>query len=537
MKKVKPDLLQFFKDLHPIFIKDYKIINDQTLEVQTNLPNLWKNINFLQPIEDFSTDIESFENAQKKMLEIANIMVKSMSTIPILHAAHEMGYETTQLFMNRGINTASKLLNRYYSIGIGKEACVTVSAASSGDAYLSQKTQKDKWLTNTFIQGIDLPIAKWALVKSKDQLDSLAQEIGLPLVMKPVGLTGGHAVFVGLKTVQELKETYDKIHKYFDEMERPKAEWQKKIIVQALVHGDDYRVLVINGKVEIATHRIPARVIGDGKNTVRKLIEIENRNPQRNVMLPTHTLKQIVIDDELEKVVKEQELSLDSVPGKDKIVQVRKVASMSQGGITADVTDKIHPQIQLICESIASTIHANVLGVDVLCENISKPLTPDNGCIIEMNTMPETYLNTYPVIGKQYPDAGKKILAGLLKPKVHTNRVVAIGNIDSEVLEEQINQHLESPGKIGGYYDGKIMINRYEINSNLSTESAVLSLKKNRSLDTILLHYKDTDEVEKNGVGFNEIDLLVVAAPSLAMLKAKIDLYKSKKLIRQVVTI
>jgi cyanophycin synthetase len=74
---------------------------------------------------------------------------------------------------------------------------------------------------------------------------------------------------------------------------------------------------------------------------------------------------------------------------------------MSQGGITEDFTDQVGPEIKYIVESIASSIHAFVVGVDILCRDISKPLTKDNGGIIEINTKPEAYLNLYPVIGKQ----------------------------------------------------------------------------------------------------------------------------------------
>lgn len=532
MEAVKPDLLDFFKNLHPVFMEGYKITGT-TFEVQTHLPNLWKNETFLQAIEDFSTGKKSLDDAKTSILEVTKLLVSSMSTIPVLHAAHQMGYETHQFYVNKGI-LPKKLLNKYYSIGIGKEAQVTVAAGSTLDSILAFKTQRDKSFTNQFIEEMDFPIAKWALVESRDDLPRIAEEIGLPLVMKPVGLTAGHGVYVGLKTVKELEETYDKIHKYFDEMEHPKAAWQKKIIVQEVVKGDDYRVLVINGTVEIATHRIPARVVGDGKHTIRELIDIENQNPARDITLPTHTLKFIVIDDDLIKIVRDNGFELDDIPEKDEIVYVRKVASMSQGGITADVTDKIHPQTKLICEAIGKTVHACVLGVDVLCQDISKPLTPENGSIIEMNTMPEVYLNAFPVIGKQYPDIGKTVISSLISKDLHTNRVVAVGNIENKEVERIVVESLGKQEKIGSLRSGVISINGNEINKDVETESGVLSLKKNRSLDTIVLHYDNVAEIEENGLGFDTIDLLVATKGEYEKIKDKIDEYKSNNLITKV---
>ena len=43
---------------------------------------------------------------------------------------------------------------------------------------------------------------------------------------------------------------------------------------------------------------------------------------------------------------------------------MRKVASMSQGGITEDFTDSVGSEIKYIVESIAKSTHAFALGVD-----------------------------------------------------------------------------------------------------------------------------------------------------------------------------
>lgn len=539
MDTVKPELLDFFRKLHPVFMIDYAIISSKTLEIQTHIPFLWKKPEMLQPLEDYSTGKKELEDAKTEMLEMVSLIVKSMSSIPILSAAHKMGYETNQFYTNNKI-LSKKLLNRYFNIGIGHEAGVTVAASSTADSVLAFKTQRDKWFTNQFIESMGIPIAAWEHVESREDLPEIAKRIGFPCVIKPVGLTGGHAVFVGIKDLKELEEAYDKIKEAV--AEKPALSlWQAEIIVQKKIEGNDYRVLVVNGKVEIATHRIPARVIGDGKHTIKELIEIENKNPARNTSLPTHTLKYIVIDDELIKVVRSNGHELDDVLKKDEIVYVRRVASMSQGGITADMTDKIHPQTKLICESIGKSIHCNVLGVDVLCKDITKSLTPDNGCIIEMNTMPETYLNAFPVIGKQYPDIGEKIIQGTINTKAHTNRVVVIGNIkdiNPEQAYDEIANLPQKPQCTGKLSEGKLIIDSYEINSQItSIEDAVLALKKNRLLDTIVLHYKDSPEVEENGLGFDTVDLLLISKQEFEKIGKTLDQYTKDGKITKLVQI
>src|SRR4030042_2583145 len=86
MEAVKPELLDFVKNLHPVFMVDYQIVEGKTLEVQTHLPNLWKKEDMLQPIEDFSTGKADFDSAKAQVLSIILLLVSSVATIPILKA-------------------------------------------------------------------------------------------------------------------------------------------------------------------------------------------------------------------------------------------------------------------------------------------------------------------------------------------------------------------------------------------------------------------------------------------------------------------
>jgi cyanophycin synthetase len=538
MEKVKPELLDFYKDMHKIFLKDYEIKDDSILSVKTEIPSLWKLPEFLQAIEDYSTDTITLKEAKKKTLEITKKQIYSMSSVPIFEAAQNRNKETIQLFTNEAI-LSKNIMNRYFTVGIGHEYGIFVSAASSGDSSLAKKVQKNKSWTNQLIESMELPIAKWAKVEKKEDLEEIAKDIGFPLVIKPVGLTAGHGVHVGINTLEELQEAYDSIQEYFKNMKYPKAGWQKRIIVQKMVPGDDHRILVVNGKVEIATHRIPARVKGDGRHTIEQLIELENKNPQRDKSKPTHTLKPIKINEKLKSVINENGYKLSDIPEEDEIVYVRKVASMSQGGITADVTDKLNPQIKYICESIAQSIQANVLGVDVLAVDISKPLTKKNGSIIEMNTMPEIYLNAFPVIGKSYPDIGEKILDGMIDPDRHTNRIVALGEFSPEELLQIARENLENTETIGIYSENALFVNGEKLNDKINIHNGVLGLKKNGALDTIVLNYKNQTEVANNGLGFNLIDLVVIKDETedefSPKLKKKLEKYQKAQKINKII--
>ncbi len=537
-EKIETKLIDRFKDLHPVFMKSYSI-NGTVVTIQTNIPHLWKNSEFAKHLELCALGNETYEQAENAMMEYARLILGSMTTIPLLDAAHNLGYETLQLYVNEGTLT-KKGWNLDYSIGIGAEQQLIHSASSSGDAAFAQKTQKTKILTNQFLEEMGLPLAAWSPVASREDLPAIADKLGFPLVMKPVGLTGGHGVQIGMKTIKELEDAWDRIHYYYEhEMKFPelKSAWQKEILVQRVLKGNDYRILLIDGKFEIATHRQQARVIGDGKSTIEQLIQKENTNPARDIRLPIHTLKPIVIDEDLKKVLEKQDLSLEQVPAEGAYVRVRDVASMSQGGITEDVTEKVCPQIRYLAETIASSIHAHVLGLDILCVDITKPLTLENGGIIEMNTMPEMYLNTFPVVGKQYPEVHEKMITSLMGNTPRTHRIVILGSINEDTIRETIAQALPEHGRIGSLHKGTYSIEGEVIQTGLSTHEGVLCLKKNASLNTIVLHYDTIEEVSENGFGFNTIDLFITNDPNKEKIANTISQLQNENLIHKLITI
>lgn len=502
---LKPDIIEMVKGFHPVFLENYTISGEK-VSIQTKLPKLWREI--LVAVENEATGQWSSELAQKYVKEtVLTKQIKSMSTIPILHAAHRMGLETIQFLVKEGMSELP--INRYYSIGVGHEAQITLSVGSSKDSAVGKTVQRDKILTNMLIERLNLPIANWARITSKEEIKGLFNKFNKPVVIKPTGLVGGAGVTTKIDTYEKALKAYEYALGIVNSKER--KDWQKSIMIQEQVEGEDYRILVINGKMEIATKRIPAFVTGDGIKSVKELIERENNDPRRDINNPAHILKPIQIDNPLIELLEENSISLDHIPAKDEKVQLRKEASMSRGGITEDFTDSVHPQIKYIVETLAKTIKVYVLGVDVLCKDISKPLNTDNGSIIECNTMPEAFLNFYPVIGKSHPEAGETFVRGLVNTENPTKKLVFLGGNLSKVqslLKMQIDGFKTET--IGLYSGGATYINDIEISSNHPTADSVEGLKLNGTLTTIVLHYQTREEIQENGLGFDQVDRIII---------------------------
>ena len=498
-------LLQLIHSFHPIFLEEYKY-EENTLKIYSNLPFLWEELGKV-----LEQDLP-YNKTLEQCLEIIKLRVSSMSTIPLLFAAHKLGYETTPTMTKNESLTYTPSFNRHYTVGCGKGSEIIYSISSSKDSKIAKEIQRDKWSSNLLIEKLGLPLPAWEIIDSFTEIEEIWKRFDKPVVIKPTGLTGGSGVCIGIKTIEEAKEAYKYAKQVIDTKIR--KDWQTKVMIQEQVSGEDYRLLVIDGHLEIVTKRIPAFVIGNGKDTITKLIEDTNKDPRRDTTSPAHTLKPIEIDQPLKAYLKEQNLELDSIPDKDQKIPVRKVASMSQGGITEDFTDKVGPEIKSIVESIASSIHAFALGVDVMCKDISKPLTKDNGAILEINTMPEAYLNLFPVIG---PDRG--YVADTYIKKLLTNnktkKIVVIGHSSYDIpttLKQKtlLSSYLRDEDTVGEYKDGEIRINSLVLNKGLTKRQGIEALKLNASLDAIIIHHRNWEEVIKDGLGLNKIDLLMV---------------------------
>ncbi|HOU76274.1 MAG TPA: hypothetical protein PK957_04090 [Candidatus Dojkabacteria bacterium] len=336
-------------------------------------------------------------------------IIGTASAIPILDAAIAKDYPIT-------IQKIGK--NYYKHFGYGKGSQYIQSTSSSVDSKFAKKFQNDKAITNEIAESLLIPVPKWKIVNTEKELIKAYSKFSKhDIVIKPYNLTRGVGVFVGIKNLKDAIDKFNNIKKLYEL--RGYDQNDQKILIQERVYGNDYRILCINGKLEIATLRTPAYVIGDGKLSIQELIEVENQNPARNENNLFRTLKPIIIDNTMLEMLEDQKITLQTIPTKGTVVPIRKTASVSQGGFTEDVTSKVNNTTRTMCELIAKQLNAFTLGIDIMCKDITKPLNNKNGYLIEVNTAPEMYLNIFPYKGRNQKEKGLTFLRALLpqKPK------------------------------------------------------------------------------------------------------------------------
>jgi cyanophycin synthetase len=240
-----------------------------------------------------------------------------------------------------------------------------------------------KNLTYQVLRADNLLIPQFIQLKQLKQLKC-------PWTIKPVNQTMGRDVFLKIKNKKELQKIAKWLFKKYHQL-----------IVEEFVQGKDYRLLILEGKLIGAVKRIPARIKGDGTHNIKQLINLSNQTRRRTKAKGLSPfLKKIKTDLPMKKYLAQKNLGLNSIPPKNKIIQLRQNANFSTGGEIEDVTNLVHPENIKIAGRAIKAMGLELGGVDVISQDISQPLTKNKGKIIEINAIPSLWLHHFPNYGQ-----------------------------------------------------------------------------------------------------------------------------------------
>lgn len=263
-----------------------------------------------------------------------------------------------------------------------------------------------KHVTKTILRfnGINAP--KGIIAKdSDDAIESVKEEcLSYPLVAKPVDGSCGVGITVGIADQEGLLEAIEKIKTVQGSTKMLK---ETSFIIEEMVMGKDYRVLVLNGKVIACVERQPAHVIGDGVSSVEALVNSFNDSRPSQF--------QIVLDKEAVAIVQYQGFSVADVPMDGERIQIRKNANISMGGVPVDMTEKISERFKDICVRSASCLGLNFAGIDLFVADASSEDEMQPYGIIEVNGNLIDYdIHEKPLVQGKGVDVTKLILKALM---------------------------------------------------------------------------------------------------------------------------
>ncbi|MGG4580349.1 ATP-binding protein [Alcaligenes sp. Me129] len=255
----------------------------------------------------------------------------------------------------------------------------------------------DKNTTKIFLEraGVKTPMGSVFSPRAMDSALSYAQQIGFPVVIKPIRGSGGKGVISDIQNEEHFKLAWTE------------AGSTVRCIVEKHIYGRDYRVFVVNGRFVCAALRIPVNITGDGKSTVSELIQQKNKQREDN---PYVGEKQIQISGEMLRNLQKLGFNKSSIIPAQMNIQLLPVANIGTGGDSKDVTDEVHPGFAEIAIKAAHSIPgAYFAGVDLLVPDISVSPDEQEYAVCEINTRCDIGLHHFPVFGPARDAAGALI--------------------------------------------------------------------------------------------------------------------------------
>lgn len=346
---------------------------------------MWK-VNFVDNIEQYND--QWLQHLKDSIPEEARGYTLSMYCIAL------EGWRRGMTLKFNNINSRKSEI-KYTLTFKGEEHSFVVSR---GDMVTREamKICKYKSLTKDYLSNASVPVPEGKAFEentSDEELSDYAKKLGYPLVLKPVDGTGGRGVIANIKSKKEFKEALSFI-KY--------DLGYKRLIIERYFSGKDYRVYVVKDKVLAVLDRIPANVLGNGKDTVRELLRVKNNLRGQNPALDNRPIK---IDKEMYSILKSQGHTLKSIPKANERVYLKSKNNISAGGDSVDLTDRLPDNIKNIAieavKAIPGLVHG---GVDLMVN-----LDEGSAVVLEVNSQPAILSHMFPMIG-QSRDIPKAII-------------------------------------------------------------------------------------------------------------------------------
>ena len=348
-------------------------------------------------IEDHPFDIPA---TVARLRGLADSLCIGPSTACIVDAASERRIPAIRL-------TEGNLVQ----LGYGARSHRIWTAETDQTSAIAESISSDKDLTKNLLQACGVPVPEGRLVDSPEDAWEAAGEIGVPVVVKPVDGNHGRGVSTELMTREEVEAAYQLA---LDE--------GSDVIVERFVRGNEHRLLVVDGRLAAAARGESASVVGDGRSTLIELIDTQINTDPRRGMTEDYPLNVVLVDQDpaVRLEITRQGFTPDAVPPLGAVVMIQR-----NGNVAFDVTDLVHPDVAATVCLAARIVGLDIAGVDLVAEDISRPLDEQRGAIVEVNAGPGLLMHLKPASGEPRP-IGRAIVASLF-PEGENGLIPVVG--------------------------------------------------------------------------------------------------------------
>ena len=363
---------------------------------------------------------------------------------------------------------------------------------------IAEGISRDKDLTKSLLKSCGVPVPEGELVESPEQAWQTAQDIGLPVVIKPVDGNHGRGVSIELHTREEVEDAY-----------RLAISEGSDVIVERFVPGNEHRLLVVGGRVVAAARGETAWVTGDGASTVAQLVDRQINTDPRRGTTEDYPLNHILLDEDPAVVLElaRQGFTPESIPATG-----QKVLIQRNGNVAFDVSDRIHPEVAAIASLAARVVGLDVAGVDLVAEDIARPLEEQRGAIVEVNAGPGLLMHLKPAEGGPRP-VGRAIVDHLF-PAGETGRIPVVGIAGSRkatLIAQLVAWLLHLGGRRVGLacQDGLYLARRRVESIPCNNWDAGQRLLMNRAVDAAVFENR-AEQILREGLAYDRCHVGVV---------------------------
>ncbi len=415
-------------------------------------------------------------------------------------------------------------LNKYSlcQLGYGANQKRIQATVTSETSSIGVELACDKEDTKFLLQASEVPVPRGEIIRRESSLEEACRYVGYPLVVKPIDGNHGRGITVGVENYEEAVVAFKEAKEVSD-----------RVIIEKMIIGEDYRLLVINHQLVAAAKRTPANVVGNGVNTVQELIDIVNSDPRRGYG-HENVLTQITTNALTKTIIAAAGYTLESVlPDGNRLV-LKDTANLSTGGTAQDVTDIVHPANVSMAERISKIIDLDICGIDIMTTDISQPLTDTGGAVLEVNAAPGFRMHLAPTEGLPR-NVAAPVVDKLFPKHGDTGRIpiVAITGTNGKTTTCRLIAHM---AKLKGYRvgyttsDGVYIQNRLLVTGDCTGPNSAEFVLRDPTVNFAVLECA-RGGLLRAGLGFKKCDVGIVTNVSADHLGLK-GIHTTEKLAK-----
>ena len=409
-------------------------------------------------------------------------------------------------------------------LGYGASQRRIWTAESEFTSAIAEGIASDKDLTKSLLKACGVPIPEGQVVHSPEEAWEAAQDIGLPVVVKPSDGNHGRGVTLDLRKKEDIEAAF---HVAYPE--------GSDVMVERFILGDEHRLLVVNGKVVAAARGEVVGITGNGRSTVAELIDSQLNSDPRRGYEEEYPLE--IIDANTNVAVqlelKRQDLDAQAVPAAGRQVVVQR-----NGNVAVDCTDEVHPEVAYIAGLAARVVGLDIAGIDMVAQNIARPLHSQGGAIVEVNAGPGLLMHLKPAVGAPRP-VGQAIVEHLFPAEEQDGEagripVVGVaGTRDSATIARLVAWLLHLSGRHTGVAcrDGLFLDRRRVEAADSAHWEAAHRLLMNKTVRAVVIE-NDARTILRDGLAYDRCQVGVVTDMDGMETLAEFDVHAQEQMTR-----